>query len=85
MRKAHEDVEINGTRGLPGLRCGDNPPEHLTPPDHSPVASRTLIPREWKADVVRMSFTTPLVSFPVRWSCFCVMFTRSPGLMSMRF
>ena len=42
------------------------------------------MPREWKADVVRMSFTTPLVRFPVRWSCFCVMDTRSPGLMSLR-
>src|SRR5437660_2696497 len=32
----------------------------------SPVWSRTLMPREWKADCVRMSFTTPLVSLPVR-------------------
>src|SRR5262245_51670980 len=31
-----------------------------------------------------MSFTIPPVSFPVRWSCFCVMCTRNPGLMSLR-
>ena len=40
MRKAHEDVEIDGTIGVPGLRCGDNPPEHLTPPDHRPEKRR---------------------------------------------
>ncbi len=31
-----------------------------------------------------MSFTTPRVSLPVRWSCFNTMSTRSPGLTSFR-
>jgi hypothetical protein len=43
------------------------------------------MPREWKGDFVRISFTIPPVRFPVRWSCFCVMCTHSPGLMSLRF
>ena len=49
----------------------------------SPVSRRTLIPCGWAAELVRMSLTIPSVSFPVRWSFFITIETRSPGLMSL--
>jgi hypothetical protein len=36
----------------------------------SPLSSRTLIPWGGVGDLVRMSFTTPSVSLPERWSSF---------------
>ena len=34
VREAHEDVKVDGAIGVPGLRCSDKLPEHLTPPEH---------------------------------------------------
>lgn len=48
----------------------------------SPLSRRTLIPCGWAGVFVRMSLTIPSVSFPVRWSFFNTIETRSPGLMS---
>jgi hypothetical protein len=50
----------------------------------SPLSKRTLIPCGCTAEFVRIFFTTPSVSFPVRWSCFNTIETRKPGLMSAR-
>ncbi len=49
-----------------------------------PSSSRTLIPREWKADDVRISLTTPTVRFPLRWSSFKIISTRLPRRISLR-
>ncbi len=40
VREAHKDVEVDGAIGVPSLRCGDDLPEHLTPPDHRPEKRR---------------------------------------------
>lgn len=51
----------------------------------SPVTSRTLIPREWVGELVRMSFTIPSSSFPVGWSFFRTIETWVPGFKLARF
>ena len=40
MREAHEDVEVDGAVGVPGLRCGEDLAEHLAPPAHRPEQRR---------------------------------------------
>jgi hypothetical protein len=44
----------------------------------TPDANCTLIPCGCMADLVRILCTTPLVSLPVRWSCFCTTSTSLP-------
>jgi len=45
MREAHEDVEVDGAVGVPGLRCGEDLAEHLAPPDHRPEKRRAHVRR----------------------------------------
>ena len=40
MREAHEDVEVDGAVGVPGLRCGKDLAEHVAPPAHWPEKRR---------------------------------------------
>jgi hypothetical protein len=40
VREAHQDVEVDSAVGVPSLRCGDDLPEHLTPPEHRPENRR---------------------------------------------
>ena len=50
-----------------------------------PSVNRTFIPCGWLLEFVKMSFTVPLVSFPLRWSAFSTMSTEVPGVISFRF
>ncbi len=50
----------------------------------SPLARRTLIPRGWVDEFVRISATIPSVCFPVCWSRFNTIETGDPGLISAR-
>ena len=45
VHKAHEEVEVDGAVGIPGLRRGDDLAEHLTPPEHRPVERRAHVRR----------------------------------------
>lgn len=49
-----------------------------------PVCNRTLMPCGWLGEFVRIVFTTPRVSFPVRWSNFWTMSTVSPRWIFLR-
>ncbi len=49
-----------------------------------PFSRRILIPCGCVGDLVRMSFTIPSVSLPVRWSFFNTIETGIPGLISER-
>ena len=40
VREAHQDVEVESTVDVPSLCCGDELPEHLTPPAHRPEHPR---------------------------------------------
>lgn len=51
----------------------------------SPLSNRTLIPWGCIGDFVKMSFTTPSVSFPEGWFCFNTIKTLNPGFISPRF
>ncbi len=50
-----------------------------------PSVSRTFMPCGCVGLLVSMSFTTPSVSFPVRWSFFNTMETSTPAFMSALF
>ncbi len=45
-----------------------------------PFSNSTLIPWGWKLLEVRILLTIPSVNFPVRWSCFCIIWTIIPML-----
>ena len=46
-----------------------------------PFSRRTLIPKGWDEDLVRISFTIPSVNFPVFWLPFWTTFTLEPRFM----
>ncbi len=50
----------------------------------SPLSNRTLIPYRCAGEFVKISFTVPSVSFPVRWSIFNTIDTRNPDFISDR-
>jgi hypothetical protein len=45
VREAHEDVEVDGAVGVPGLRCGEDLAEHLASPAHRPIERRAYVRR----------------------------------------